>query len=834
MIAEGITKANRPEAIEPYDKVWGVGVSGLDENVSPFPRINSMLEKTKNAVSKADTERAVILTNAYEKYKGDPQIIKVAKAFRDILSQVTVRIDDEELIVGEIAAPAWHAPLYPDFSIQWLVQEMDDTSIPDFSERSNDKYVITDEVRKVVREIAPKWEGVSNVDLIKKALSKEEAQGSTLLGNGMYANDLYSYNGIGHISVDYPMLLKTGFGGIKKKVEEKLAELQIGSTPEASKQRLFWQAQLISLEGAMTYFKRYAKLAAEMAASCGDADRKAELERIASNCDWVAENPARDFWEAVQLWYLATNLILIESNGHSVTYGRFDQIMGPYYEKSIKEGILTREFMQELIECSFIKMDQLRKIRGFGETIIASGIGWGGTALNVGGVDADGEDAVNDVSYMVLDAHAHTRITNPWMGVKLSEKNPKEFWTKAFNVIRIGTGEPKIYNDEKVTESLTKYGVPLSEARNWVGIGCVEPEVPGYTYGWHDADYFNTAKALTFALNGGRDPETGEQLGPDKGTLATFKSFDEVKEAFEVQLKYWIDCMVSTINTMDMVHQQNKPLPYLSLLVNDCIDKGQDISAGGARYNYTGPQCVGLGTVADALSTIKQLVFDEKKITGAELMKALQDNWEGHEALRAYINSDQVHHYGNDDDYADELAQYVMSKYCEFVEHRPNARGGEYRPGVYSVSINVPCGMGCCATPDGRVSGEPVSDCLGPAHPGGVSHDVNGPLAVADSLAKLDQARIANGVILNWKFTPDTLSGDTGLDNFMNLMQGYFEKGGMQSQFNVTSKEILQKAQKEPQKYKDLMVRVAGYSAFFTELSPELQSDLIGRTELSF
>lgn len=834
MIAESLTKGNRPEAIEPYDKVWGVGVSGLDENISPFPRINSMLEKTKDVVSMVDTERAVILTKAYEKYKGEPQIIKVAKAFRDILSQVTIHIDEEELIAGEIAAPAWHAPLYPDFSVQWLVQEMDDTSIPDFSERSNDKYVISDEVRKVVREIAPKWDGVSNVDLIKKALSKEEAKGSTLLGNGMYANDLYSYNGIGHICIDYPMLLKTGFGGIKKKVAEKLDQLETGSTPEASKQRLFWQAQLISLEGAITYFKRYAELAAKMADSCEDADRKSELLRMASNCGWVAENPARDFWEAVQLWYLATNLILIESNGHSVTYGRFDIIMGPYYEKSINEGILTREFMQELIESSFIKMDQLRKIRGFGETIIASGIGWGGTALNVGGVDADGEDAVNDVSYMVLDAHAHTRITNPWMGVKLSEKNPKEFWIKAFNVIRIGTGEPKIYNDEKVVESMTKYGVPLSDARHWVGIGCVEPEVPGYTYGWHDADYFNTAKVLTFALNGGRDPATGEQAGPDRGTLADFKSFEEVKEAFEVQLKYWIDCMVSTINTMDMVHQQNKPLPYLSLLVNDCIEKGKDISAGGARYNYTGPQCVGLATVADALSTIRQLVFDEKKITGEELMKVLKDNWEGHEALRAYINSDQVHHYGNDDDYADEMAQYVMNKYCEFVEHRPNARGGEFRPGVYSVSINVPCGMGCTATPDGRVSGEAVSDCLGPAHPGGVSHDVNGPLAVADSLAKLDQVRIANGVILNWKFTPDTLSGDIGLDNFMNLMQGYFEKGGMQSQFNVTSREILQKAQKEPQKYKNLMVRVAGYSAFFTELSPELQSDLIGRTELSF
>ena len=292
--------------------------------------------------------------------------------------------------------------------------------------------------------------------------------------------------------------------------------------------------------------------------------------------------------------------------------------------------------------------------------------------------------------------------------------------------------------------------------------------------------------------------------------------------------------MVGCITTMDYVHQKNKPLPYLSLLVNDCIDKGQDISCGGARYNWTGPQCVGLGTVADALSTIKQLVFEEKKITAAELQKAMEDNWEGHEALRAYINSDAVHHYGNDDDYADEIAQYVMNTYCEYLEHRPNARGGEFRPGVYSVSINVPCGMGCAATPDGREAGEPVSDCLGPAHPGGVSHDVRGPLAVANSLAKLDQARIANGVILNWKFTPDTLSGDTGLSNFKDLMRGYFHNGGMQSQFNVTNKQILQKAQKNPEKYRNLMVRVAGYSAFFTELSPELQKDLIARTELSF
>ena len=824
---------HRPEAIEPYDKCWGVGVSGLDHDISPFPRINRMLEATKSAKSRIDTQRAEIITQAYEAYKSEPQIRKIARAFHDICSKVDIHIDDDELIVGEIGAPAWHAPLYPEFSIRWLkdeIHQIESGEVVDFSERNNDKYFVPEEVRTTIKELAPKWNNVSQEQLIKGALSPEESKGTGIV----YMNDLYTYNGVGHVCADYPKLLKLGYGGLRKKVEEKLAEFQFGAEADGPQKRMFWEAQLISLDAASTYFQRYGHLAADMAKTCADPVRKKELERISSNCLWVSENPPRDFWEAIQLWYLATNLILMESNGHSVTYGRFDRIMGPFYEHDIKAGTLTRELMQELIECSFIKMDHLRKIRNYGETVIASGIGWGGTALNVGGIDENGNDVVNDVSYMVLDAHAHTRITNPWMGVKLSVKNPREFWVKTFNVCRIGTGEPKVYNDDKYYETLLSYGVPLEAARNWVGIGCVEPEVPGYTYGWHDADYYNATKVLLLALNNGETLSDGKPFGAQTGYLKDMKSFDEVKEAFDQQMKYWCDRMVSTINTMDYIHQRNHPLPYLSLLVNDCTERGVDISAGGARYNFTGPQMVGLGTVADSLCTIKQLVFDEKKMTGEELMNALKANWKGYEALQAYVNSDQVHHYGNDDDYADEIARFVIATYCKHIEHRPNARGGEFRPGVYSVSINVPCGMNCEATPDGRCSGEPVSDCLGPDHPQGISHDVNGPLAIASSLSKLDQSRIANGVILNWKFTPDTLDGQTGLDNFIHLFEGYFERGGLQSQFNVTSRQVLEAAQAKPKDYRDLMVRVAGYSAYFVELSPELQSDLIGRTELSF
>jgi formate C-acetyltransferase len=292
--------------------------------------------------------------------------------------------------------------------------------------------------------------------------------------------------------------------------------------------------------------------------------------------------------------------------------------------------------------------------------------------------------------------------------------------------------------------------------------------------------------------------------------------------------------MISSINTVDVVHQRLKPLPYLSLLIDDCVERGVDVSAGGAVYNHSGPQGVGIGTVADSLCTIKQLVFDEKRVSADELISALKANWEGYETLLAYVNSDRVHHYGNDDDYADEIAQFVAEAYCRHIEHRPTAHGGEYMPGVYSVSINVPVGMFCSATPDGRKNYEPVSDCLGPVHTQQASHDVCGPLAIARSIAKIDQSRIGNGVILNWKFSPSSVSGEGGRDNLIDLIDTYFDLGGMQSQFNVISKETLMAAQENPDDYRTLMVRVAGYSAYFTELSPQLQSDLIGRTELSF
>jgi formate C-acetyltransferase len=843
MKAIGLSEKDKPCAIEPYDKECGVGVSGLDEEISPFPRINSMVRKTKDAPRTADAQRALIVTEAYKKYAADGQEIKVAKTLRDILLNVDIHIDEEELIVGEIAAPAWSAPLYPEFSIKWLKEELGKF---DLSQRNNDKYYIPDEVQQVVNDIQDDWNGKTVENAIKTAFTEEEYKGGSWSGKGIYFCDLYTYCGIGHVCANYEKLFQLGYGGLKQRIREKMTGIKIGNA-DATKKREFYNAQLIVLDGVTSYFNRYSELAKQMAVQEKDAERKAELERISSNCAQVAEGTPRDFWEAIQLWHLATNLILIESNGHSVTYGRFDQLFYPFYKKDIKRKTLTREFIQELIECSFIKMDHLSKIRDYQNTVIASGITWGGTALDVGGVDARGEDAVNDVSYMVLDAHAHTRITNPWMGVRISNKTSRKFKIKTFNTVRIGTGEPKVFNDELMIKALLNYNKPLEDARNYVGIGCVEPSVPGKTYGWHDATYFGMPKVLLLAINNGQcmdcSPQcprhvncagAGKQLGLQTGYLKDMKSFVEVQQAFDRQMEYWCDRMVSSINTMDTVHQRLKPLPYLSLLVDDCIEKGVDVSAGGAVYNHSGPQGVGLATVTDSLCTIKQIIFDEKMITAEELVAALKKNWEGYETLLAYVNSDRVHHYGNDDDDADDIAKFVIDTYCKHVEHRPTAHGGEFMPGVYSVSINVPVGMFTSATPDGRMNYEPVSDCLGPVHTQQASHDISGPTAIAKSISKLDQARIGNGVILNWKFSPSALAGKTGRDNIIDLIDVYFQQGGMQSQFNVIGKETLMAAQQNPRQYKDLMVRVAGYSAFFTELSPELQSDLIGRTELSF
>jgi formate C-acetyltransferase len=833
---------NPPLAIEPWDKEWGVGISGLTAEPSPFPRVNKILKRLKETDSTCDTQRAKIVTEGFEKYVRYPQNVKWALALRDVLYKYEIAIWPDELLVGELAAPPNGAPVYPEFSIDWLVDEFENRPMEN---RRNDRYVISEQTKMDIADIAPKWKGKTVSEAAIAMYTEKEKQGSHL-GKGVMQESLFLYGGVGHVCADFKKLLRAGFGGIRKEMEALSARLDTANPEDVDKQN-FYKAGLIMLDGVREFIERYGRLALEMSESERDTTRKAELGRIAENCMQIAEGAPRDYWQAVQLWQFASMLIIMESNGHSITYGRFDDLFIDFYKKDIETGKHSREFMQELIELSFLKIHQLRKIRDTLAITFASGTMMGGTALDVGGVDSEGSDITNDLSYMVLDAHAHTRIPNPWMGVRLHEDSPAEFKTKTFNVIRIGTGEPKIFNDGPMIKSLVDYGATLAEARDYVGIGCVEPAVPGKTYGWHDSGSLNLAKILQLSINGGRCIDCSDKcrfymdcagagggLGPNTGSLVYFKNFDAVKASFDAQMKYWCDVLVSCINKIDYAQQRIKPLPFLSLIVEGPIENGMDISLGSAVYNHSGPQAVGVGTVADSLSVIKQIVFDEKKVTGAELISALRANWEGYEPLCALVNSDRMHHYGNDDDEADEIARFVIAEYCRYIERRPTAHGGTFKPGAFSVTTNVLHGSLVSATPDGRKAGEPVSDCMGPVHTRAASHDRRGPTAVAKSVAKLDHSRIANGIILNWKFSPTAVSGDTGRENLIHLMDTYFENDGMQSQFSVIGRETMLAAQKNPGLYKDLVVRIAGYSAYFVELSEELQNDLIGRTELSF
>lgn len=834
--------SSKPLALEPLDREWGVGVTSMGDSLSPFPRVNRLRKLYFETEFTVDHERACLVTEAYEKYKNQPQVIKCAKALAHVLENVKIRILPDELIVGEMAAPMQSAPIFPEHSFAWI---MDEIKNHPWKKRLHDNYYITKESEKKLLGLENYWKGNNIAEIIELTMTEDEKKGTNLERN-VYLLNLYMFGGVGHLQANYEKLFAIGYGGLKKQVREKLETLD-ATKPDDLKKREFYQAELIVLEAASNYLRRYADLSREMAGREKNSERKGCLLKTASNCDWVSEKPPRTFWEALQLCFMATTIILIETSGHSVSFGRFDQYMYPFYRRDIESGTATREFMQELIEILYMKELWWTKIRDRLTVIANSGRGMGGDSLTIGGVDKAGNDATNDLTYMCLDAHAHTRLGTPWLAVRWHKNSTRELKVKTANVIRIGTGQPKIFNDQAAIPAALRAGRTLEDARNYHVVGCVEIDAGGKEYGWHDAAYFSIAKIFELAINNGRCIGCGSHcmrwdkcggvgkcLGPETGSLTDFTSFDQVLESYDKQMKYWTDQMVAGIEIMDIVHQRLKPLPYISALIDDCIERGIDITAGGAVYNFTGPQAVGVGTVADGMATIKQLVFEEKRVSGRDLLDACEKNWVGYEPLYALVNSDKVHHYGNDDDYADELAKFAADTYCKHIENRPNARGGKYLPGVYSVSANVALGLVQWASPEGRKALEPVSDCVGPVHTYRGSHDINGPTSIAKSVAKLDHIRAGNGTLLNWKFAPSAVAGETGRDNFISLIDTYFDKKGMHSQFNIISRQTLEDALLHPEKYKDMLIRVAGYSAIFVELSKPLQYDIIGRTELSF
>ena len=826
------------------------------ETIAKSDRIDRLKDNLYKKMPEIESARAKLITESYKQTEGEPVIMRRAKAFLHILQNLPIVIRDEELVVGSTTIAPRGCQTYPEFSFEWLESEFDTVAT-----RSADPFYISEEAKKDIAEADKYWKGKTTSELATSYMAPETL---TAMKHNMFTPGNYFYNGVGHVTVHYDWVLAVGFSGIAEKAKKALAECKFGDADYARRSR-FLEAVILSCEAAIIYAKRYAALARDMANKEQNAARRSELTRIAENCERVPEYGARNFWEACQSFWFVQQLLQIESSGHSISPGRFDQYMYPYYKKDLDEGKLTREFAQELIDCIWIKLNDLNKCRD-----AASAEGFAGYSLFqnliVGGQNAEGVDVTNDLSYMCLTASIHVMLPQPSLSIRVWNGSPHELLIHAAEVTRTGVGLPAYYNDEVIIPSLMSRGLTLQDAREYNIIGCVEPQKAGKTEGWHDAAFFNMCRPLELVFSDGMDK--GEQVGLHTGDVTKFKTFDEFYDAYKAQMEYMISLLVNADNAIDVAHAERCPLPFLSGMIEDCIGRGKSVQEGGAIYNFTGPQGFGIANMADSLLAIKTLVYDEKKVTMEEYRKALADNYgkglpasevefvlgEVIKNLRAAgkpVNQadiaaaakslmtptnkydkllemiDSVPKYGNDIEEVDMFARDVEYTYAKPLEKYKNPRGGQFQAGMYPVSANVPLGAQTGATPDGRLAGKPVADGVSPS----AGKDTHGPTATANSVSRLDHYIASNGTLFNQKFHPSALSGRQGLENFVALIRSYFDQKGSHMQFNVVSRETLIDAQKHPENYKHLVVRVAGYSALFTTLSRSLQDDIINRTE---
>ncbi len=831
-------------------------------------RIDKLIDELYAKMPEIESARGVLVTESYKATEALPIINRRSAAFAHILRNIPIIIRDGELIVGSATLAPHGCQVFPEYSYEWLEAEFDTVAT-----RAADPFYISEKTKAELRAVYPYWKGRTCSDLAKSNMAPEAYEAFTV--HGMFTPGNYFYNGIGHVNVDYAKVLKKGYRGIIAEAQAALEKLDV-YCPEYVRRHNFLSAVVESCEAAVTYARRYSALAREMAKKEKNPDRKAELERIAKNCARVPEFPAADFYEACQSFWFVQLLLQIESSGHSISPGRFDQYMYPYYKKDIDEGRLTREQAQEYLDCIWVKLNDINKVR---DAASADGFAGYGMFQNliVGGQNVHGMDATNDLSYMCLEAAMHVPLPQPSLSVRVWNGSPQDLLVKAAALTRLGTGLPAYYNDEVIIPSIMSRGLTLEDARDYCIIGCVEPQKGGKTDGWHDAAFFNMCRPMELVFSDGVDK--GVKIGPDTGDVTKMNTFEEFYEAYKTQQKYFIRLLVNADNAIDAAHAARCPLPFQSCMVEDCIGRGKSLQEGGAVYNFTGPQGFGIANNTDGLLAVKQLVFEEKKVTMAELKEAMEANFgyglQGAAAERVTeeiacglaehgleITADAIRtiyeevttgngigaekraryreikrlidetcpKYGNDIYEADMFARDVANTYTKEVEKYKNVRGGRFQAGLYPVSANVPLGAQTGATPDGRLAFTPIADGIGPMS----GRDVKGPTATANSVAKLEQGVASNGTLLNQKFHPSALAGMEGLTKFVALIRSYFDQKGMHMQFNVVTRETLIDAQQHPEKYKTLVVRVAGYSALFTTLSRSLQDDIINRTEQGF
>jgi len=757
-------------------------------------RIEALKDQVFGPKREISLERALLYKEAYEKTEGKPVIIRRAKALENILLNMKITINDGELIVGGRSHKPRMGVVSPEMDVDWFYKELDTIST-----RPQDRFEISEGDKKCFREVLyPYWNGKTLKNKINEMLPQHVKDA--------IATKIFKLNqtdkGQGHIIPGYARVLKMGIGGLLTRVKEKL------QTAKEPSQKNFYEAARIGLEASQKFILRYRDLARQLSREESSAERKAELDRIAEICQKISSEPPETFYEALQLFWFLNVIFQCESNASSISPGRFDQYMYPFYKKDIEGGSLTEEKALELLECLWIKMNEIVAVRSEESARHFAGFPIGYNIV-LGGVDEKGRDATNPLSYLCLRATAEVRLPQPNLGIRIHSKSPHSFLKKAAEVIRLGTGMPQVFNDEVVIPAYLNRGVPLEEARDYGVVGCVEISIPGKTYGLHDIALFNLMKILEYTLQG------------------DYESFDEIMDVLKQKIREGVALMVEGSNIVDRAHREIAPTPFLSLFIDDCLEKGMDVTEGGARYNFSGVQGIGVANVADSLQVVRKVVFDKKELTFDQLKAILAADFKGYEDWQQYFIN-RVEKYGNDIDEVDYLASDVLRFYCKEVEKYNNVRGGIFQPGSYTVSAHIPLGADVGASPDGRNAGYQLADGgLSPM----VGRDVKGPTAVLKSVGKLDSYLLSNGSLLNQKFHPSALEGEEGLERFVAYLRAFSALKLTHIQFNIISADTLRKAQKNPDQFRSLVVRVAGYSAFFTELDESIQNDIIRRTE---
>ena len=779
-------------------------------------RVEKLRQESLDTQPYISIERASLVTEAYNRYEGTVSVpVLRALVFRHLLENKSISIGEGELIVGERGEFPQATPTFPELCCH---------SLEDFELINNRKkisFAVNQKVKEIQKEkIIPYWENRSMRSRIFKEMTPEWEECYTA---GMFT-EFMEQRAPGHTVAD-DKIYHQGFLDFISDIEVHLQNLDYLNDPDAYNKHEELKAMLICAKAIIRFAERYAKKALEMADTEKNPRRKKELKKIAEVCSYVPANSPRNFWEALQMyWFVHIGVITELNTWDSFNPGRLDQHLYPFYKKGLEEGTLTQEKAKELLECFWVKFNNQPAPPKVGVTLAESGTYTDFANINNGGLKIDGSDGVNDLTYLILDVIDEMRLLQPSSNIQLSKKSPDRFLKRAGEIIRKGWGQPSVFNAEEVIEEMLRQGKSLEDARCGGTSGCVETGAFGKE-SYILTGYFNLVKVLEITLNNGIDPQTGKKIGIETGEATQFSSFKELLAAFKRQLHHFIDIKIRGNNIIERLYAAYMPAPFLSIIISDCIGKGKDYNAGGARYNTDYIQGVGIGTITDSLSAIKYHVFDQKNINMEKLKEVLKDNFIGHEEIRQlFLN--KTPRYGNDDDYADDIMKLVFNAFYKEVNGRKNTKGGVYRINMLPTTCHIYFGLVVGATPDGRREKQPLSEGISPVQ----GADRLGPTAVIKSAAKMNQVK-TGGTLLNQKFTPQLLEGEKGIDSLAHLIRAYFKLGGHHIQFNVVSANTLRAAQKEPEKYRNLIVRVAGYSDYFNNLSKTLQDEIISRTE---